>query len=246
MRHYFSILALASVSLLLLLAACNDRDDASDDTDIVETAPTEEVAADEGMPEPEPTPIPTPEPVAEYTDEETEQFLLSLEDMPTGWTKSSDSEAGLLDIRLDLVESESMYCSDDPDSYPIDEPTLGASAGFNRDLLGPYLSQSVLLFGSETDASRHMDWFKNEVFGCDSFSDDAVEWRLDEISFPPLGDDSFAVRMSTASELGEIGGDLVLLRVVNVFSLLVYIDIGGFDAEQLEEFALRAEEKLLD
>jgi hypothetical protein len=270
LRRYLSVLITVSVGLALLIAACNGDDDVSDDTGAVETEPTEEVTAEEPTPEaksspepeltatPEPTttPAPTPtaepeptpesEPAAEMTDEELSEYLLALEDMPTGWTATQMSDDDVEEI--DAPDSE-LIC----DSEPIDEvldPVADVEAEFSSSELGPFLIHSLILMPDREQGALAINTIR-EMFSCSEWTtvDDAGEemvWHLNPVSFPTFGDDTFASRVTTEVMGFNIEMNLVVVQERSFIAFIMHWGLGSIDSAQTEEFVRRAVEKLPD
>lgn len=91
----------------------------------------------------------------------------------------------------------------------------------------------------------------SDAFGaCTEWTDideDGTEtvWRLGPLSFPKVGDETFAFRMSTVTFLGAVELDFIVWRRGNIVGVIGHTTIGfeGIDSEQTEAFVRRADEK---
>ena len=187
----------------------------------------------------------SPSPTAADDDQIAERLagaLLTIEDMPTGWTVSPADE------------------DDEDDGTPICGIESGAlgdqaldrlTADFQQSELGPLLSQIIDRF-AEGDAKRIMAEFGDAFGSCTEWVDvdeDGQEttWRLGPLSFPTFGDETFAFRMSTTvAILGFVELDFVVWRRGDVTEVIGHTSIGfeGIDSEQTEAFVRRADDKL--
>lgn len=187
---------------------------------------------------------------------DVEQALLTLEDMPTGWTTSPD--AGEDD------EGAAEFC--DGLDITDDEADADAEASFEESEMGPFVSHAVARFDGAGDT--RFAQLRQAIEECGDFETtdedgNTLTGRLSAVSFPELGEESLAVRLSGTvttvadPDFGELelpmAGDLVFLRQGDVVTGLFHLAIdatafggggGGLDSTITEDLARKAAEKL--
>ncbi|HEV2768420.1 MAG TPA: hypothetical protein VGV63_12030 [Acidimicrobiales bacterium] len=188
---------------------------------------------------------------------DVEQALLTLEDMPTGWMTSPD--AGEED------EGAAEFC--DGLDISNDEPDAEAEASFEGSEIGPFVSHVVGRFDGG-EAEKRFAELRQAIDECGEFDTtdedgNTVTGQLSAVSFPELGDESLAVRLSGTvttvadPDFGELefpmAADLVFFRQGDAVAGLFHIAIdatafggggGGLDSTITEDLARKAEEKL--
>lgn len=218
-----------SVVVCLLLAACGgDGDGASEGAGATTTA----VEA--------PGTTAPPETTARETTTTTEssapleEALLTLDDMPTGWTTAPEL--------LDDGEEEQGECTFDADLGEEDESEVAFKQGDS----GPFVLQAAGQFDEPAAAERFMVDFAAFVERCRSFEEEGVATTITDLSFPELADESFAFRMAVDDPEGVLVEiNAILFRssarasVVAVFSVFE-----SPDAALTEELATLAAERL--
>ena len=284
------ILLTTMSALLLLVAACASDDDAADDVtsddDVaaeVEPTPTPEpepteppepTATPEPTPTPEPEPTPTPESDDTAMDDEDEAddgdrdadpgalegLLLSVEDLPEGWSQ--------VEVDSDMVEDEFSDVSEDPFSEPCGiepldeaiEPVAEADREFEGSELGPFLMQNLMQLDSSSDAEEAMNYMR-ELFGCEEWTEtdefgDEMTFTIEEVPFDGVGDDAFRVNLALSFEdlseeesamidmFGEFAFDLVFLQRGEYVTMLMYFDIFGMSDADFDAIVRTADEKL--
>lgn len=187
-----------------------------------------------------PTPSPT-SPDDQEIDERLSEALLTLEDMPTGWTVSPPEE--------DEEDSGTGICGLESGQFTRDA-TARATANFQESEFGPMLAQIIDVFSGD-DAEGTMVEFADALSSCTEWTDideegAETEWQLSPLSFPKIGDETFAFRMSTVTFLGAVELDFIVWRRGDIVEVLGHTAIGfeGVDSEQTEAFVRRADEKL--
>lgn len=226
-------------SFTLLLGACGDDQEerartvdppvseASDDE-------PEDLDGEDVDDEPEPEPEPDPEGFG------VEEALLTLDDMPTGWTQEpgegpgGDEQATLCDVEpLDEVEA-------------LEE----GSAEFSAGDFGPLLSHTVAAF-ERGGAEQSLERFFEALDDCEEWTEETEDgpmtFRPTALSFPSFGDETLAIRVDVESELVDMTMDMIAWRRDDVLSLILAIEVfGAPDAEQIEELVATADERLAD
>jgi len=167
--------------------------------------------------------------------EEVASKLLTLSDMPTGWTTSGSSSDS---------SNTSTLCGSSNDSG-ISQ--VKADADFKKGELGPYATEILAAFKSG-DAEAWMKQFKAK-FTCSEdteISDGTpTTFHYSALSFPNLGDETFAIRMTTdAGILGEADVDVVYVRVGNDVLSVLNIGIRSVDSDLTQTLTQKAVDRV--
>lgn len=183
------------------------------------------------------TPTPTPELL---TQADLEKALLSLDDLPAGWAVRTEDEEDEAD-----KETYTFLCQE----YQKKSIAI-ASVDFQNGQVGPFLVNSVVAYLPGEAESQFADML-SAVDQCATFTDTqdgtTTEWTVTPISFPKLGDQSFAIRASSEFILGFIEVDSVYIRIGDTVTSIQYMVLGlqSIDSTQTEQFARMAEGRLL-
>jgi hypothetical protein len=272
MRSWILVIALGA--MLVVVAACSSSDDDGNGT---ETAVDEETptAVVEPTPEPEPTatpePTPTPEPEPTPTPEATptaepgepaepadlQALLLSIEDLPEGWTQI-DTPDDDPDFDIDDEFSDDPFdnpCGIEPPDW-LDDPLGEAEREFQATELGPFLMQSIMEWEDAEQAGAVIELFR-ELFGCDEwieedeFGEEITFEILESDAYPGLGDDSYVVRIGMnfgddpmMDLFGDIGFEMIFFQRNQYVTMFMYMDIFGMGDVELESLLQRADEKI--
>lgn len=172
-------------------------------------------------------------------DVDLEAALLTLDDMPTGWTTDTveatgnDSDSATL-CGAELIEEV--------------EPAGEVSADFSAGDLGPLLNHSILEY-EDDEAARVLTDFADALAGCEEWTEETDEGpmtlRPTPLSFPSLGDETVAVRIDAANELVDMTMDMVVWRHGDTLNIITMMEAFGTpDGEQTEEFATLADERI--
>lgn len=174
---------------------------------------TETIAISTPSPMPTATSEPTPTAPAIPKSEDLEPFLLSLDDMPPGWTIEST------EIGLPEDASSRIFCKE----YPYD--TLArAERRFSKGDLGPVAFHTILIKDVATD---YIDLVKETSDSCkEPYSDDRATWEVSPMSFPAMGESSFAVLITNDQGLE------VKIAYIAIGDHIV-LSVGGFGLQQL-------------
>jgi hypothetical protein len=226
------------IGLILALTACGGSDRAAT---IEQVDPTEEAASSE----------------------ELQAALLTIEDLPTGWTTAPPDASPSADP-LDSDDGTKLC-----DKPVIDRTQAPASAEVEFSKggeLSNQLFQEVFSYDSRRKASDAFDSIREAIQACTQWetSDESTtsSLTLQSLSFPKLGDDTLAVRMggevkSKPDESEElsfdltaaVAGDVVIIRENNLLTLVGQIGLGIFgpvsvDTKETETIARKALERL--
>lgn len=224
-----------TVALAIACGGGNERATTIESTVTPITAPDETATIDQTSSTA--TATPDDDEIAEGLSE----ALLTLEDMPTGWTVSPPDE--------DEEDDGDDICGIASGQFAEDAAARETS-DFQKSELGPLLNHTIDFF-PDGDAKRVMAEFGDALGSCTEWTDideDGTEttWRLSPLSFPKIGDETFAFRMSTVTFLGAFELDWILWRRGDVVDVIAHGVIGfeGIDSEQTEAFVRQADEKL--
>ncbi|HEX8003621.1 MAG TPA: hypothetical protein VF519_13090 [Mycobacteriales bacterium] len=183
----------AAAGLLLALAGCS-ADGGSPRADTVSVSPSA-------------TPSPT---AGAATEAQLAGALLAVGDLPTGWSVDDDED--------DDDEDPIQGC---PELAALDDrigERPNAEVSFARAELGPFFSESAGTFRDAGDAAAAVRRLTHALGSCPSFTytdDDGKKQRarIAALSFPQVGDETFAARMSVEFEGGRISVDFAVVRV---------------------------------
>ncbi len=178
----------------------------------------------------------------DYTADELQRALLTLDDMPSGWAVVPQGE----DSQDNEESGNSFLCGEE---LEIDANTLtSAEIQFKGGELAPILYHGVAVY-PEGEAKRLFTEFTGILESCQDWQDeDEYTWHAAEMSFPEFGSDSAAYRISTSDVpfIGVLEAQIILIRDGNFLILVMHADIGldGVDTEQTEKFTRQANDKL--
>jgi predicted small secreted protein len=174
------------------------------------------------------------------TEEQLRAALLTINDMPTGFTLDATNKKD--------SNSNFQGCEQLAGLEQRSDTENGIDVSFTKGGFGPFVSESL---GQKTEqgAKDALDKFANAFSACKtvrSIGSDgkAIELKLSPLSFPKLGDDTFALRMSGDAEGITVGFDVVVIRRSGVMILILNAGIGSPDSAITETVARKALEKV--
>ncbi len=168
------------------------------------------------------------------SDADASEAVLTLEDLPAGWS-----------FRASAVDRTDGFCKefDLAEGVP---PAGRARAEFQGG--ASYLNHVVAVYDAASDATRRMQIVKAGVARCRRFTADQVSLDLSAGTYPKLGDETIAVKGT--GKAGDVPVTVQLLfvragRVVTFLAGLTGETLTGptLDAKALEGVARRAEAK---
>jgi hypothetical protein len=183
-----------------------------------------------------PSPTPTRLPLSESN---LQQMLLELDDLPAGWFEETTA-----DEEDQELKTATFLCKE----YER-RAVLRTSAEFKRGQIGPILGHAIAVYPYGT-AVEQFAIFVSAVEECSEFTTsdngETYDWKVSKISFPKLGEESFAIRVTTEFILGFMEIDTVQFRIEDVIVSITHMDFGlnGVDTAQTEVFARQAENKI--
>jgi hypothetical protein len=151
--------------------------------------------------------------------ERLSQALVQLSDLGSGWSQRPDNDAD------DTTE----FCYRDAVSVKF-KPEFSADIAFDRTSYGPFLTQTLDAY-SPADVRLAMDYLIEIVTNCTDwtaqFGANTYTYDLSLLSFPKIGDETFAVRMivSGIPPFGTLQLDMVYIRRG---STLIGLHYGGY------------------
>lgn len=157
--------------------------------------------------------------------------LLALEDMPTGW---SIDEAAEFETRTPGGTYD-IYCA----TLPA-RSIAAATAGFGAGSFGPFMFQNIVIYPDARSAEDALTDLIAASQKCpEETGEDGNTSTYSPLSFPSIGDQSFALR--TTAGLAVIDG--VRVRVGNAIVTVSHSGVGGVDSKQTETFIRAAVDK---
>jgi hypothetical protein len=160
------------------------------------------------------------------------EALLALADFPTGWTQEPSDP--------DDDEGEDTFCgkaTDNPD--PIEE----AGAKFAAAQGVPQVEQEVAVFPEDV-AERVFAEGRQRVADCTGFTEEGVTYELAPLSFPALGDESFAALLRFSNEGFDFAGVVSYTRVGPALMIVTTAELAPATVAQAERYARLAAQRL--
>ena len=211
------VVAILNIAILAAVAACS-----APDTDRARTLPDQPAATATSNAAPDKIDL--------------NATLLTLKDMPTGFTPDTSSPTG----------------DDDSGCEPLDKADAGEQSGveasFTKGDFGPFIEQSLAQLPIDR-AQRSMDQLATVLDKCRTITDvnedgTKIRFRLSGLSFPRIGDDTFAFRMKADSNGFTMNADVVAIRRGGVLTLIVHLGLGAIDSALTEKIARKALTKI--
>jgi hypothetical protein len=182
--------------------------------------------------------------------------LLAVSDLPTGWTAAPAEAEG------EGEGDESITpCGQNLDAYE-DESGATAEASFQKSELGDQLFTGLASFASGEAASASAKKVNDIFTSCGTWSEDDpdgthYEYRAEPVSFPTLGEETFAFRLTinvTGSSDGtpisaQGAGNVITIRRGANLEVLLHLALGllgpaNLDSAETETIARKADTKL--
>ena len=152
--------------------------------------------------------------------------MLTIADMPTGWaTVADDDDSGPpCDAGLSQV-------------LGIDEDDLpqGEFIAAEDEDIGPLLGNFVTVLPPDAPANVMTEW-RSRMLACEG-EFDGFDVSYSELSFPPIGDETIAVRLNLANDEATGHFDMLVVRVGDIVVALQAYDQFGDAAALLTEYA---------
>ena len=165
---------------------------------------------------PAPTSTPEPTPTANPFSAELAPVLLTTEDLPVGWRVSQEG------VEAELTET------DDICGVEVFDPAVAdLVAGYEASATGPFASESISLYDGPDSASSVFSQLELAYLSCPPLGydyGDGSSLLISQISFPPIGDESVAIRLSLGFEEFTFEVDAVIFRVDEVVAAVYFED----------------------
>jgi hypothetical protein len=229
MKRLVAILA----TIAILVGACSGSGKATTITalepaevDTPTAAPQPSDTAEQTAPEPEATAVPTPAATPERPPAELQNIIITLDDMPTGWSPSPPDED---------EEDDSSDCIGRAfDTAGIDFETTSSSteASFSQSDFGPFF---VVVVARPDGNLRQAFGVFAEVFeGCNGEVDaDGNIYTYSPLSFPSHGDETFAIRMNIEGFF-PVTSNVTFTRVGDTLILALALALGGGNDAEMQ------------
>lgn len=166
--------------------------------------------------------------------------LPTVKDLPKTWARDTESENDEDDDDEDTIEPERCeeLFGDDLDEL---DPEAEATRAFKADDFGPFLSVDVATYEEEVPDDL-LDEIAAALSECKEFTSTDSDGeqstaKAEALSFPNLGEETLAVRMTIETEIFPVAIDLAMVRIGHNMVLLSNASIGGgeLDAKLLEK-----------
>jgi len=160
------------------------------------------------------------------------EALLALADFPSGWTQET--------VDPDADEGEDTFCgaaTDNPDPVTEAEARFAAPRGV------PQVQQEVAVF-AEGVAERVFAEGRERVADCAGFTEEGVTFELAPLSFPALGDESFAARVRFTNEGFDFEGVVSYTRVGPALMIVTTAEPAPATVARAERYARLAARRL--
>lgn len=190
----------------------------------------------EAVPSPSPTEATSGSAEPEGDAAELEAIVLTLDDMPSGWTTdpeiASDDDDSAGGLGLCGVEDADLDV-DDTDGESVD-------AGFKQSDFGPFVLNSVASLPSSEQAAEALDSFLDAASQCSEWTEtdeEGVEttYSISPLSFDNVGDDTIAFRISADAEGFPLTIDMVTWHDGPLASIVALVGLGGTEPEILTD-----------
>lgn len=172
-------------------------------------------------------------PAGAMTKTQLRSKLLTLSNMPTGWTVDNSSSGG---------GGASGGCLAGVKRAPKSE--MKVTASFENGQL-PQLEEELVSGREGTGAYNR---FNRVLAGCKHFSvtsnGETLTATVGAMSFPAVGNESSAYGVTFSVKGINAGADFVLFKVGSVAGVIEYADIGQPDPSQLQAFVTEAVNKV--
>lgn len=190
----------------------------------------------------EPSPTATEEPASPIVgDVNLDQYLLTLSDMPLGWTIWLDEDD-------DSEGTGPVLCNAESISSVV--PNLGsAETQFQQGSLGPFLIQMLAQFENTDRADEAMDYVESALTCSEwiTINDDGTETTvtLTPLAFPKVADRTYVFRMTVpVGFVGSLEVDVLFVQSGRFVTTLMHMGVNTVDSNQTLAFIETAIGKL--
>jgi hypothetical protein len=190
---------------------------------------------------PEQTVQPTTQPRAPQpvrrTEAQLRAALLAVTDLPAGFTEDTSPEPASTPSGC-----KELQALDKQDGTKLE-------AKFTRGNFGPFVTHTLDQAPSEAAAHEALAKVSGALSRCRTFTSKAddgstVTVKLGALSFPNLGEETYALRMTADSQGLTLAGDVIVVRQDAIQVLITNLGVGAVDTQLTETVARRALGKL--
>lgn len=188
-------------------------------------------------------------PQTEISESKLKTALLSLDEMPTGFTLGDPTDDD--DGKAQAGDDACAKRFDDLDKLGEGVKTAKAERDFMKGagLSGSFLNQSLSAYKNKADATKMISAAINVLSECPKFVDvdeqgEKTTFTLKPLSFPKVGDQTFATAMTGSTKDLDISGQLVINRVGSVVQLVGHLGLMGADVDVTDKVVRRGVAKL--
>jgi hypothetical protein len=196
------------------------------------------------------TPKPPKNVVVLTNDQIKTDALLALTDMPTGYA------ADLTDLATNSQPNGTTGLCNGPNGVARAQAQsavgIGDSDFAQNPSFGPFLGEGVYSFPSAKQAAAFVDATRSQM-SCGTYNASpngaAIKYTISQIAYTKVGDDTLALRQTSASaEPGSTGvsgsADQITVRLANNVILIAYGGLGGPNATLEQQYVGKALSKL--
>jgi len=156
------------------------------------------------------------------------EVVVQLGDLPTGWAVMPPEES---------EDADDAFC-EGHDPLEAIEPVEEAESTYSQGDFGPYLTSLAGRYTDEETARSILDALAVAVDACQSFTEteDGAEitYTFSPLSFPKLGDDTYAARLSATTPFGPLAMDMAFTRVGDHVLAIINGGFGSADSALTE------------
>lgn len=199
-------------------------------------ASTREAASNEHAQTAATAPSATPRPQDADKAAVLNRALLTIDDLPAGWSASADAGPG----------EDAGVCN----KTLADNSLARVGASFAAGDDGPFVVHAVSAY-SAGEAKRFIDGVRQALASCTEWTSPNeggdIRWKVEPLSFASFGEDTVAAKLSSEdSTLGALLAQIVLVRRGDFVMIVGQFGVGGavLDAAELERLVRRADERL--
>ncbi|MCH1868772.1 hypothetical protein [Nocardioides sp. CFH 31398] len=232
-----------TVLLLVALGACGeDRPERASTVESSDGVENEQGRADDG----EQAEAPADPAGEQLTEEQIQAALLTIEDLPSGWTKEASEEDDESEDTIDPARCQEVLDALDEGTG---DPAVDGEADFSKGgPFGTFLNVTLSTYDEEVDEDAVQN-ISDAFTECPEFTTtdaagEVSDVTVSPVSFANLGDQTLAVRMEFASS--EFTIQVNVAYVVIGHNVLAFLlgGVAGSDAAELEDLAGQAVDKL--
>jgi hypothetical protein len=182
----------------------------------------------------------------QLTRAQIETALLSVSDLPSGWSKTPDEKDDESEDTIEPARCQAVINALDDDST---NAAAKGEANFNKGgAFGTIMSETISSYSREVD-SRVVQHIADAFSECPTFTSTDEEGEVSTVtvspmSFANLGDQTLAVTMTFESSMFTVSVNVAYVVVGHNVVALINGGLGGADGAQFEKFAKQAVSKL--